>query len=466
MHPHPTHFHARQGTSASTPAPARVQSFDPSAARRPWLALLLALAVLIPFVPAPADAATGTISGVAFHDANRDGKLSSGEERFAGHAVQLYDVDGKFVWQTQTDSDGWYSFTGLAPGTYTVRYGPATWWDIRESWVPTTTGSILPTRSVSTSTSDAHFGWRPLVRSTDLNAPISEFTGASGLRTFSYNDAVTAREIHDALMLGALVGEEAPHVSVRFGYSSSSSHSGVITQSGGLYTTYRGTLYVSYVSWLDGGDRTLFHEYGHAWSYYHAYITQQDPQLTGYLEARGLADDDRVGTSYAWDPWEIIAEDYRHLFGSDSARQGGQINRDILLASEVPGLEEYLRDVFTAAPASDPEPSTEPAPGAADDGAPPIELEVAVSKARGQYIVDLRWSGAQSTDVEVHQDGTLVARTANTGNYRYQAPDKSADSAIYQICEAGTSRCSAPTMAGGSDGGGGGGSGRGGPRNR
>ena len=85
------------------------------------------------------------------------------------------------------------------------------------------------------------------------------------------------------------------------------------------------------------GDRTLFHEYGHAWSLYNAYLVQQDPALTAYLRARGLLGDPRLGTSYAWDPRELIAEDYRQLFGSPNAQLGGQINRDVPLAKESPG---------------------------------------------------------------------------------------------------------------------------------
>ena len=118
-------------------------------------------------------------------------------------------------------------------------------------------------------------------------------------------------------------------------------------QSNGVYTSYHATVYVPYVSWLDSGDRTLFHEYGHAWSLYYAHIVQQDPTLSAYLEARGVAGDARVGTSYGWDPKEMIAEDYRQLFGSPNARQGGQINTDLPPAQDVAGLAEFLRDTFT-----------------------------------------------------------------------------------------------------------------------
>jgi len=120
-------------------------------------------------------------------------------------------------------------------------------------------------------------------------------------------------------------------------------------QTNGIYTDYNATSNVSYVSWLDG-DGELFHEYGHAWSLYNAYIVQQDPTLAAYLRARGLFGDPRIGTSYAWDTKEMIAEDYRQLFGTASAQGLTQMNRDIPAAKDVPGLKDFLAGVFTKPP--------------------------------------------------------------------------------------------------------------------
>ena len=65
-------------------------------------------------------------------------------------------------------------------------------------------------------TTTADFGWRPIVRSTDAAAPISTYTGPSGLRVSSYDDVVGAREIHDTLVAGARIGAEAPYTQIRF----------------------------------------------------------------------------------------------------------------------------------------------------------------------------------------------------------------------------------------------------------
>jgi hypothetical protein len=46
----------------------------------------------------------------------------------------------------------------------------------------------------------------------------------------------------------------------------------------------------------------------------------------------------------------MIAEDYRQLFGTASARAVTQMNRDIPDAKDVPGLEVFLAGAFTAPP--------------------------------------------------------------------------------------------------------------------
>lgn len=157
-------------------------------------------------------------------------------------------------------------FTGLADGSYRVEFDPASWWRLRDDWVPDTTGSTSP--GIDLVLSGAHrsdFGWRPIRRSTQAGAPISAYVDPSGLRVESYDDVVSAKEIHDRLLQGALVGREASNVTVRFDLTKTGTTSTVAVQTNGVYTDYRATSNVSYVSWLDG-DGELFHEYGHAWS--------------------------------------------------------------------------------------------------------------------------------------------------------------------------------------------------------
>jgi hypothetical protein len=72
--------------------------------------------------------------------------------------------------------------------------------------------------------------------------------------------------------------------------------------------------------------------------------------LSAYLDARGLLGDPRIGTSYAWNPKELIAEDYRQLFGTPGARSARPLNGEIAAAGDVPGLSAFLAGAFRSAP--------------------------------------------------------------------------------------------------------------------
>jgi len=309
------------------------------------------LAGIVFWIAPPVATAASSITGAAYQDLNRNGSREAGEPSFSAHRLDLFGGTGAFLATTVTDSAGGYQFAGLADGDYTVRYDAADWWSMRDDWVTTTTGSLYPEVSVHLGGSAiADFGWRRIVRSTDATGPISSYTGSNGLVVQSFDDAVDARTIYDALMQGSLIGNEASRVTIKFDIGSGTSTTSSVTQSNGTYSGYRAFVYMAYVMWLDTGDRALFHEYGHAWSQYYAYMVQQDPTYSGYLKARGLAGDSRLGSSYEWDVQEIFAEDYRQLFGTANAGSGGQINGDIPRPADVPGLRDYLAGAYRQPP--------------------------------------------------------------------------------------------------------------------
>ena len=296
--------------------------------------------------------ATGTIGGYAFQDPDRDGTFDGGEQPLSGQNLYLFSSAGTYIGNTTTDSTGWYQFTGLSDGGYLVKYTPSSWWALRDAWVPDTTGSLAPTVNVQLAGAQrADFGWRPIVRSTDPSSAISTYVGPNGLTVKSYDDVVPARAVYDRLMTGSLVGQEAQFATIRFDFLSTGSTTTAATALNGVYINFHATSNVSYHSWLDQNGE-LFHEYGHAWSLYYAYMVQQDPTLAAYLQARGLTGDSRIGTSYAWNPREMIAEDYRELFGDGNAQADDQLNRDIPLAKDVPGLRDFLDGAFMRPPAA------------------------------------------------------------------------------------------------------------------
>lgn len=89
------------------------------------------------------------------------------------------------------------------------------------------------------------------------------------------------------------------------------------------------------------------------------------------------------------------------------------------------------------------------APPPPDEEPPPEEEPTAISlaangyKVRGVHTVDLTWSGASSTNVDVLRNGSLIATTANDGAYTDSTGNKGGGASYtYQVCEAGTSTCS------------------------
>lgn len=324
--------------------------------RRParWSVLVpacLALAAAGMAVPAAGATTGGTIAGSAYQDLNRNGVRDSGEAALANQQLYLFDGNGAYLGTTVTDANGAYGFTGLADGDYRVEYASPSWSTLRQDWVPTTTGSIFPRLAVHLAGSaTADFGWRPIVRSTTLGSPIAAYTGANGLRVESYNDAVAPSAVYATLVAGSLVGGEAAAVTIRLDYGTSSVTATSVGQSGGTYTGYAAVSYVTWGAWLDTAEQTLFHEYGHAWSLYYAFMVQQDDTLSAYVQARGLTGDSRLDSSYMWNRREMIAEDYRQLFGTAAAQAAAQMNTDIPPAVAVPGLRDFLATTFRQPP--------------------------------------------------------------------------------------------------------------------
>ena len=302
-------------------------------------------------------AGSSIISGVAFQDTNRNGIQDAGEAPMASKGIYLLDATGQAqVSYTVTNASGRYVFSGLNDATYQIEYEPTDWWAIRYDLVPTTTGTIYPKTTVNLQgEATANFGWRQIVRSTDTNAPISTFTAPNGMKINSYNDAVTAQEVYNHYLLGNLIGKEAPLTTILLDRENFVSNADISLTGGPPWSNFNANLSLSYIQWLEN-DVALFHEYGHSWSFYYAKIEAQSDKLTDYLKIRGITDHPKLGTSHAWSPWELIAEDYRQLFGSPSAQSVSQENYELPPAKDVTyydpetqktiKLADYLSDTF------------------------------------------------------------------------------------------------------------------------
>lgn len=328
--------------------------------------LLAAVPFALSTMPS-AQAASGSVTGAIWEDADRDGVRDAGETGLPGLGVYVMNLStGALVAGAATDETGGFSIP-VADGSYEVAISGGSWASLSSDWTPTTTGSLQPERVVTVSGGavNADLGLRRIVRST--STPMSTYTGPSGLTVEVYNDVVAARTLHDQLA-ASLLGGEAGSTTVRFDRDPTNHTSSSWSGSAGSYANYSSTVYASYTTWIDDGGASLTHEYGHAWSLYNTVIMQQDDTLAAYLRARGLEGDPRLGSDVYWQPRELVAEDYRQLFGTPNAASRPQANTAIPRAADVPGLREWMRDTFTQpaspapAPTPSPTPSPEPAP--------------------------------------------------------------------------------------------------------
>jgi subtilisin family serine protease len=75
---------------------------------------------------------------------------------------------------------------------------------------------------------------------------------------------------------------------------------------------------------------------------------------------------------------------------------------------------------------------------------PPAGISLTANgyKVKGAQQVDLSWSGAASTSVDVFRGTAKVATTANDGAYTDAIGSKGGGSYVYRVCEAGTTTCS------------------------
>jgi protocatechuate 3,4-dioxygenase beta subunit len=65
--------------------------------------------------------APASIAGQVYQDPNLNQRRDDGEQPVAGVKIELRDSTGSVIATTFTDSDGYYRFTGLRPGTYSIR---------------------------------------------------------------------------------------------------------------------------------------------------------------------------------------------------------------------------------------------------------------------------------------------------------------------------------------------------------
>lgn len=73
----------------------------------------------------------------------------------------------------------------------------------------------------------------------------------------------------------------------------------------------------------------------------------------------------------------------------------------------------------------------------------PLSLSATGYKVKGKQRVDLSWEGANSTQVDLYRNGSLLSTLPNSGTHTDKIDIKGAGSYTYQICATGSTLCSA-----------------------
>lgn len=72
-----------------------------------------------------------------------------------------------------------------------------------------------------------------------------------------------------------------------------------------------------------------------------------------------------------------------------------------------------------------------------------ISLSVNGYKVKGRHTIDLNWSGASSSQVDIYRNGSLIATVSNSGSYTDSTNNRGGGASYtYEVCEAGSSNCS------------------------
>jgi Bacterial Ig domain len=235
-------------------------------------------------------------------------------------------------------------------GAYAPAQGTASW----TASVDTTTladGShTLTARAVDTSGNASATSEAVTVKNSATPPPgvAQQMVTPEGATIQIYSDVAgwTAQQIYDLLAPNALeLARIGPSLTIKVQTTTASSTATSASQTGGVYGSYKATLYLQAkagTTFASRPDAIVAHEYGHVWTLYHLYLSHNG-DWSPYLVERGIANDPRLGTSYSWSKNEMIADDYRMLFGTPAAvSELAYLNPDVPDPRDVPGLHDWF----------------------------------------------------------------------------------------------------------------------------
>ena len=234
-------------------------------------------------------------------------------------------------------------------------------------------------------------------------------TTPEGTKIEIYSTQVTAQEIYDVFKrngLDAEVGKTLKLVKVQ--------DDGYVYASMGTIGTSQGqipfaTIYLVASYLLQYPDLWVGHEYGHVFGWHYKW-TVWNGSWSAYHDARGLTGDPRLESSYSWSTDEIFAEDYRQLLAAPEAWTDApyQGNWNIPLATEVPGLQDFLCTTFQGKTSN----SWHRCTTSGDNQAPVVSITSPSNGATASGLMDVRVSASDNvgvTKVNLYVDGNLLA---------------------------------------------------------
>lgn len=287
--------------------------------------------------PAPGEVVHGTIlvTGIALDNVGVAGVHVSLD---AGPAVQAF---GTNPWQHALDlsvaADGPHTITAVAIDT---------------------NGNVSAEATIQVIVDNDETGSRMLPEGVLLEVAAGTSWSLDRLETLLRTNAYQLDQFHqdqwtDAAGLKHTIGP-ALAVTVQSIYVSSTSTS---AGSGGRpdgtsgIVTYRAHIYLNAApgsTFLARPEYVMAHEYGHAWTLWHLYLEQQK-DWSKWLDFRTDAGDPRLDTGYTWMRNEIIADDYRLLFGSlEAINEAAFIQPEMTDPRDVPGYREWLEEVWAS----------------------------------------------------------------------------------------------------------------------
>lgn len=325
----------------------------------PYLLLFIAAAMAVPVIDAEVRPADGAVADAQIAADTNAATLDNGPDKGGKGTIGKSNDNGKKKGQLRvtTTSAAEETSTTVTAGeesqTTTTAADDTTTTTLLTT---TTTTTALATTTTAPPTTEAPTTTTaPITSSTATTSPPSEgpveWVSPEGV-TIVIDSAGdwTVERIYQMLLQNALdLDLIGPTLTIKVQDKDLSSTTAGVASGPGGYYDFSATMHLKGVdsSFADKPDAILAHEYGHAWSLYHLYLTQQG-HWSAWLEFRGIAGDPRLDTTYPWTKMEMIAEDYRLLFSTPTAlaQWPGQMNSDISDAREVPGLADFLQNVW------------------------------------------------------------------------------------------------------------------------